>query len=183
MIGLTTALAAQSGQENSAGFAIAVDQLFQRMLKSLKDGRLPEYGFLGIQPEDLREADLDRGLRGARVSVVLPGLPGDQAGLRTDDIIIRVGDKPIATTNDLFRELSSVGAGDELRMLVQRFRFGSQRPELQRLTAIASKKPVSNPRPAFARNAPQPWRRAPGWLRNRRHRWPRRAGGRLHRVF
>ncbi len=65
MVGLTTSLAAISGFEQAAGYAIAVDDMFLRVLESLKAGKLPEFGFLGIQPEDLRSIDIERGFHGA----------------------------------------------------------------------------------------------------------------------
>lgn len=158
MIGLTTALAAQTGYEQSAGFAIPTDKLFQRVIRTLQSGKLPEYGFLGIQPEDLLPLDVNRGLRGARVSVVIPGLPGDKAGLRSDDVIIQVADKPIHNRNDLFRELSLVAAGEEIPLLVHRYQPGTRTPRLLRLPAQLSKKFVATQRPAFALNAPPKWR-------------------------
>jgi serine protease Do len=158
MIGLTTSLAALSGYEQSAGFAIAVDELFQRVVEALKQGKLPEYGFLGIQPEDLLDYERERGLVGAKVVVVIPGLPGDQAGLRPEDIVIEVGQTPIMNRNDLFRELSQAAAGAELELRVQRFRPGTRVPEILTLTAELSKKYVASSRPSFAVNAAPAWR-------------------------
>lgn len=158
MIGLTTALAAQSGYEHSAGFAIAADELFLRVVQALKRGKLPEYGFLGIQPEELSFADRRRGLHGARVSVVLPGLPGDKAGLRPDDVIVQVGGTPIQNQNDLFRELSFIAAGADVDLLVHRPRTGFRVPSVLRLSTQLSKKYVATTRPSFAINAPATWR-------------------------
>ena len=53
MIGLTTSLAALSGYERPGGFAIPVDDDFRRALETLKTGRLPDYGFLGVAPRTL----------------------------------------------------------------------------------------------------------------------------------
>ncbi|MCR9295219.1 MAG: trypsin-like peptidase domain-containing protein [bacterium] len=158
MIGLTTSLSARLGVESSAGFAIAVDKLFLRVVSQLKLGKLPEFGFLGIQPEELRITEKRRGMRGARVSVVLPGLPGDEAGLRPQDVIIQVDDEPIHDRNDLFRELSSAAAGQSVDLLVHRRQFEAARPNLLKLTARVSKKLVSTSRPGYARNAFTAWR-------------------------
>ncbi len=158
MIGLTTSLAAVNGYEQAAGFAIAVDETFLRVIESLKAGQLPEFGFLGIQPEDLRGIDVDRGLSGARVSVVVPGLPGDQAGLRADDVISQINSLPIRNRNDLFRELSRLPAGAEISLLVSRPRLGQRTAELLTLKTNLSKKYVSTSRPGYALNGPQKWR-------------------------
>ncbi|MFO7902023.1 MAG: trypsin-like peptidase domain-containing protein, partial [Pirellulaceae bacterium] len=95
MIGLTTSLAALTGYEQPAGFAIPVDEAFRQTLETLKQGRVPSYGFLGVQPESLSLADRQAGKFGARVSRVVPGTPADQAGLREDDVITHVDDDKV----------------------------------------------------------------------------------------
>src|SRR5262245_35256420 len=59
MVGLTTSLAALYGYERPGGFALPVDDDFRRALDTLKTGRLPDYGFLGVAPATLA-ADLRR---------------------------------------------------------------------------------------------------------------------------
>lgn len=158
VVGLTTALAAATGYEEAAGFAIATDAVFLRVVETLKAGKLPEYGFLGIQPEDLRAAEKGRGLSGARVSVVIPGLPGEQAGLRAEDVIYQVNDQPVANRNDLFRELSRSAAGSQVQLFVHRYRPGRSTPEQLQLPALLSKKPLTGRRPAYALHGPTKWR-------------------------
>ncbi len=158
VVGMTTALAAMAGYEQSAGFAIATDAMFLRVVETLKAGKLPEFGFLGVQPEDLRPGEAARGLSGARVSVVIPGLPGELAGLRADDVIYQVDDAPIADRSDLFRELSQAAAGAEVRLFVHRFRPGRATPEDLQLPAVLSKKPLNTPWPGYAVHSPTKWR-------------------------
>lgn len=158
VVGLTTALATTTGYEQSAGFAIATDAMFLRVIETLKEGKLPEFGFLGIQPDDLRTYETSRGLRGARVSVVIPGLPGEQAGLRTDDVIYQVDDTPVTDRSDLFRELSQAAAGTQVRLFVHRFRPGRNDPDELQLPARLSKKPLNTRWPGYAVNAPTKWR-------------------------
>ena len=146
MIGLTTSLSARTGVESSAGYAIAADKLFRRVVASLRLGRLPEFGFLGIQPEELHTQEIERGFVGAKVSVVLPGLPGDQAGLKAQDIIIEVDQHAIHNRNDLFRELSMIAAGQSVQLTVLRYRSGLRSPSKVKLTAELSKKPIQNSR-------------------------------------
>lgn len=155
LVGLTTSLTTSRSDGRPAGFAIAADTLFERVLDSLRRGRLPEYGFLGIQPEDLPEVVRESGRRGALVRTVLPGMPGEKAGLRSNDIIVKVGRVDINTRNDLFRELSRAGVGGSVALVVGRL----GQPELRRtLAATLSKKPVVSPGLAYAINAPKPWR-------------------------
>ncbi|RMF38273.1 MAG: PDZ domain-containing protein [Planctomycetota bacterium] len=158
MVGLLTSLVALSGLERPAGFAIAADDLFQRVIERMKLGELPEFGFLGIQPEDLRLHERMRGLRGARVVNVIAGLPGQEAGLQPDDIIFRVGQESVDSRNDLFRALSRVAPGTRLPIYVYRIQRASNRLGTQRLEARISKKHIGTSRPAYALNPPQQWR-------------------------
>jgi serine protease Do len=158
MIGLTTSLAATSGYEQSAGFAIAVDEMFLRVVDTLKLGQLPSYGFLGIQPEDVSAIDRARGIRGARVTDVIQGLPGEKAGLLPRDVIIEVDTETIHNRSDLFRELSRGAAGQVVTLRVQRSTSTGAVPEILTLQAELSKKYVAVSRPGYAMSAPSAWR-------------------------
>ena len=157
MLGLTTSLVASSSAEHSAGFTLAVDELFLRVIEQLKLGKLPDYGFLGIQPAELRMSDRDAGKSGALVSLVLPGLPGERAGLRAEDIIVEVNGKKIYDRDDLFRELSVPAAGEEVKLRVHRY-SGRNTPRVLELTAQLSKKPMQHEGRSFASNPTPSWR-------------------------
>lgn len=159
LVGITTNLLAGSGQEHPAGLAIATDEFYLRVLESLKRGKQPEYGFLGIQPENLRESEIAGGLRGARVSMVIPGLPGSEAGLREGDIIFQVGETSIHNRSDLFRELSKVSTGTNAKLLVHRRGITSSM-QLVELEAELSKKFIATSRPATSLHGPPTWRGA-----------------------
>ncbi len=159
LIGLTTTMLAGQGYEQSAGFAIAADSFFQQVVDALKQGKQPEYGFLGIQPENLRNFEKDRGLTGARVSMVIPGLPGSVAGLREGDVISQVGDTTIGNRNDLFRELSKVPTGKKTKLIVHRLRASGPSQTITLETELTKKYLATN-RPAFSLNGPPVWRGA-----------------------
>ncbi len=158
LVGMTTNLLASAGQEQPAGLAIAVDEFFERVVEVLKQGRQPEFGFLGIQPENLRAVELDRGLTGARISMVIPGLPGSRAGLRDGDIMFQVGNSSVANRNDLFRELSKVPTGTKTPLKVRRLKAGNWQ-ELN-MEAELTKKYLATNRPAFSLQGPPVWRGA-----------------------
>lgn len=159
MIGLTTALSAKPDLRSPAGFAIPVDKLFRRTIEKLKQGKLPEYGFLGIEPADLPIQERMRGLQGARVSTVIAGLPGDLAGLRSGDIILSVDEEPIQNSVDLFRELSRAEAGKLVSLELDRPNYGAESSyRRMQLEATVSKKYVATARPSYSRE-PRPSRR------------------------
>lgn len=100
MVGLTTSLAAVAGFESAAGYAIPIDEPTLATIQQLREGRLPAFGFLGVQPTDAG------GRQGALVSSVVPGMAADNAGLRSGDVIVGVEDLPIDDAEGLFREMS-----------------------------------------------------------------------------
>jgi serine protease Do len=157
LVGMMTNLLPARGFEEPAGFAIATDRLFERVVESLKQGKQPEYGFLGIQPENLPRLDLARGLSGARVSLVIPGLPGSLAGLREGDIIFQVEDTLIGNRNDLFRELSRQPTGGRVRL--KAYRNARVTPgQIVQMEAELAKKYVATSRPGFSLHGPAVWR-------------------------
>ncbi len=120
MVGLTTSLAALSGYEQPAGFAIPVDEAFRKAVETLKQGRLPTFGFLGVQPDHLSLADRQQGKFGAQVLRVVPGTPADRAGIREDDIITHVNGEKVYDKNTLFRELSRLPAETRVTLTLDR---------------------------------------------------------------
>jgi len=111
MVGLSVALAAVSGYQSAAGYAIPVDQTFRRVVDTLKQGREVEYGFLGVQPVDLPLSERLAGLQGLRVERVVPGTPAARSGLRTDDIIVAVDGRPVADSDALMLQVGRLPAG------------------------------------------------------------------------
>jgi S1-C subfamily serine protease len=95
MVGLCISTAAVSGCESPAGYAIPVDSMFLRVLEVLKQGREAEYGFLGTEPSDLSPEEIAAGRQGIHPKYVYPNTPASLAGLRRDDIITSVNDRPV----------------------------------------------------------------------------------------
>jgi S1-C subfamily serine protease len=120
MVGLCVALAAAAGYESSAGYAIPVDATFHRVLDRLKEGREVEYGFLGIQPANLRPEEVLAGLRGARADLVERGTPAARGGLRHNDIVTSVNGAPICDTDALYLEVGRLAPQSVARLGVLR---------------------------------------------------------------
>ncbi len=156
MIGLTTSLAAMAGYEQPAGFAIPVDDAFRRVVETLKRGRLPSYGFLGVQPEHLPLADRQAGRFGARVLRVVPGTPAQAAGLQIDDVITHVNNTQVYDRNSLFRELSRLPAGQEVLLTYERNESWRGQPKVATTHAVLAKKYIAAPGRPFAQ-LQEPW--------------------------
>lgn len=158
MIGLTTSLAALYGYERPGGFAVPVDEDFRRALETLKTGRLPDYGLLGIEPRYLTMAERQKGRLGARVNDVLPATPAAAAGLRSGDVITHIEDRPIADDVELIRRVSALFADSLINLRV--LRGGDEvRPGRPLVVKVKlSKKRVDGVREGYAETPPESWR-------------------------
>jgi serine protease Do len=158
MIGLTTSLAAVEGFEQPAGFAIPVDEAFRKTVDTLKQGRQPAFGFLGVQPDHLTSAQRRDGQFLARVLRVVPGTPADRAGIKQDDIITHVNEVEVADKNILFRELSKVPAESKVELKIQRRDPLRSRRRPTTVAVTLAKKYIDSDRRPFAQVAPPAWR-------------------------
>ena len=161
MVGLTTSLAALSGYEKAGGFATPVDDAFQRAIESLKAGRMPEYGFLGVEPAILTAEERRNGRHGARISGVAPGTPAASARIQggvNGDVITHVNGETVADEIDLMRLLGSRAPGDVVTLILQR--GGNEvRPGRTVSTKVKlSKKRIAASRPGYAEVVDPPWR-------------------------
>ncbi len=157
MIGLSTSLAAPSGFDGGAAFAAPVGDVFRRALESLKAGKQPAYGFLGIAPDNLTRQERLQGDVGARVSLVIPGAAAAKAGLQGNDIITRINDTVIIDRNDIMRALGELSANDVANISLRR-------PDRRgawitiNTTVTLTKKYVSSWRPLRVDVLPPLWR-------------------------
>ena len=149
MIGLTTALAAVAGYEQSAGYAFPVDETFRRVVEALKRGREVEYGYLGISLDNLRTPAVLSGVRGTVVNQVLPGMPADRFGLKSGDVITAVNGKTVYDADGLVLEVSRLPVESVVRLQI--LRDGQTRRLDVGLTKlnVSGKKIVTDPGPAW----------------------------------
>lgn len=122
MVGLTTAIPAVIGFEESAGYAIPVDATFRRILEALKAGQEVEYGFLGVEPRNLGWEELAQGERGVRINRVVPGGPAARAGLRPGDRITHINGVPVHDADAFVLQVGSLPAAARVRLGVARQR-------------------------------------------------------------
>jgi S1-C subfamily serine protease len=121
VLGVNTAIIARS---QGLGFAIAVETAAWVLSQLLAHGRVRR-AWLGIgaarRPLDRRLA-YHHGLGASAVEVqaVEPGSPAARAGLSDGDLLVRFGDKPIGSVDDLHRMLRNWPAGTQLRLGVIR---------------------------------------------------------------
>lgn len=158
LIGITTSLAALTGYEKSGGFAIPVDDDFRRALETLKSGRVPTYGFLGVAPTFLTAEERRQGRFGARLLDVVPATPAAKSGLQVGDVITHVEGEMISDDMQLIRRLSGLAADTTVSLTLERGGGANRRGRVMTSKVTLSKKRVEGPRPAFAEQPDPAWR-------------------------
>lgn len=158
MIGLTTSLASVAGYEQPAGFAIPIDKSMQATIDQLRQGKTPAFGFLGLEPTDLPDAQRSRGLRGAIVRQVLQGMPAELAGLRSGDLITEIDGLPIDGAAGLFREMSRRPANAQVQMTLLKGNPLTDNFQTKTVDVTLGKKYLALTRPGYSRFPEPNWR-------------------------
>ncbi|HEY1068222.1 MAG TPA: trypsin-like peptidase domain-containing protein, partial [Pirellulales bacterium] len=147
MVGLTNALAALPGSEAAAGYAIPVDSTFRRVVETLREGREPEYGFLGVKTADLAIEERLTGRSGVRVEDAI-GSPARAARLISGDVITSVNGRPIYDRHDLMLEIGKLPVEALARLTVRRRDADVDLPPVKLVKfPVVGRKIVSTPSP------------------------------------
>jgi serine protease Do len=131
VVGINTFILTQSGGNEGLGFAIPSGVVAVAYPQLLKYGHLHR-GEIGIRVQTITP-DLAAGLglptdRGVIVSDVMPGSPADQAGLKTQDIILSMNDKPIGSLPIFGLYMLMLQKGDLAKI---RFLRGSEKMQVE----------------------------------------------------
>ena len=130
LVGINTFILSSSGGNQGLGFAIPAGVLAYAYPQLVKYGHIhqPEIGAIlqTITPELSAGLKLPRDF-GVIVSDITPGGPADQAGIKVQDIIVRVDDVRTPNLPMFGQRLYMHGTGDHVKVEVLR---GSKRMEL-----------------------------------------------------
>ncbi len=131
LLGIDTFILSTSGGNQGLGFAIPAGVVAYAYPQLLKYGHIhqPEIGAIvqSITPELAAGLHLQKDF-GIIVSDVTPGGPADMAGLKIQDVVLSVDDKPAETLPLFSQSLYMHGSGEMARVRVLR---GSQQVELR----------------------------------------------------
>src|SRR3990167_5004568 len=94
-----------------------------------------EWGWLGVRIRDLSEQEMEEisrahGIRegfGAMIVEVIPDTPAEGAGLRSGDLVVALGNRPVVDTRALQRFVASAGVGETVALTVLRRDEGRRR--------------------------------------------------------
>ena len=126
VIGITNAKYSSSGMGNEAeidniGFAIPINSV-KRIVTSIIENGYVLKPYIGITVSPLSEetANIIGIKAGAVVQDVTEDAPADKAGLKSHDVIVKVGDTDINDSNDLVQVISKSDPGDVLTFHIYR---------------------------------------------------------------
>jgi serine protease Do len=124
-VGINTAIFSQTGGSVGIGFAIPIN-LVKTVLLQLRERGAVVRGWVGVAvrpltPQLVEAARLAES-RGAIVEGVVPGSPADRAGIQKGDIIVALGDQPVAGPTDLTRRIAGTPPGTRVEFTVVRDR-------------------------------------------------------------
>ncbi len=126
VIGINAAIFSTSQGSEGIGFAVPINRVKAR-LKDLIAGDKIEYGFLGVNPAEIdpQKAEALSKSLGWNIprGVIIAGEPGgaaEKAGLKSEDIIVKVGDKGIVNSAQLIDLLANTPVGETFPITVVR---------------------------------------------------------------
>lgn len=126
VVGINTAISAEG---EGLGFAIPIDDAKNMIESVLREGKIvkPYLGvrYVVINNEiasslglDVTSGALIVGSEGAHA--VLPGSPADKAGLKEDDVVLKIGSEEISEGKGLATIISRFKPGDEIELTIVR---------------------------------------------------------------
>ncbi|HXQ45710.1 MAG TPA: Do family serine endopeptidase [Caulobacteraceae bacterium] len=138
MIGMNTAILSGSGTSSGVGFAIPAP-LVRHVVQEALAGGVVQRPWIGVKTQGVtaeiaRSMGMDRP-EGALVTDVWPGGPGDQAGIKTGDLILAVDGHAIDDDSALNYRIATHDLGDEVALTLRRAKGAEQTADV-RLAAI-----------------------------------------------
>ena len=118
VVGVNTAIRANA---NSIGFAIPINMVKELLPHLIRDGKVTRSA-IGIEILSVQGSDGQRpgGPQGALVKRVIPGGPGDRAGISVDDVIVGFEGEPVQGPEQLRWKASLAGVGKRVGVRVRR---------------------------------------------------------------
>ena len=129
VVGVNSQILSPVGSYIGISFAIPIDEAM-RVVEQLRSSGRVVRGYLGIQPTDVpRELAEEYGLasgngkgrtRGAFVRQVVPGAPGEKAGIQPGDVVLSVNGRAVEGAVDLRRTLGAIKPGTAVTLQINR---------------------------------------------------------------
>jgi S1-C subfamily serine protease len=123
LVGINTAIASQTGAYSGYSFAIPVN-LVEKVVRDLIDYGLVQRAYLGVQisaiNQEIKEREKLPNLKGVFISSVVDGGSADKAGLKSGDVILKIGSKEVNSPAQLQEEIGRQRPGDKVVVTVRK---------------------------------------------------------------
>jgi Do/DeqQ family serine protease len=123
LLGINTAIYSRSGGSMGIGFAIPVATARQVLDSIVKDGKVTR-GWIGVEPNDLSpELAETFGIKtsqGVVITGVLQNGPAAKAGIQPGDVIVKIGDTPVANVTQLLAQVAALKPGSATSFSLER---------------------------------------------------------------
>lgn len=123
VIGINSSIWSRSGGYQGISFAIPIN-MARRIAEDLICDGVVSRGWLGLSIEDV-DPDLAEALRlpnrdGAKVVQVSPGSPAQKAGVKSGDVVLRLGDVVVKGSADLRNRVAQERPGTKVKLRILR---------------------------------------------------------------
>ena len=123
LIGINSQILSSTGASIGIGFAIPSNMARSVMGQLIGNGKV-QRGMLDISIQvltsDLASALGLKDVRGVLVNSVTPGGPGEKAGLKTGDVIVKLTGKDVNDSNALRNAVAAAAPGTEVTLTIER---------------------------------------------------------------
>ncbi|HEX4886551.1 MAG TPA: trypsin-like peptidase domain-containing protein [Luteibaculaceae bacterium] len=123
LLGINTAIASTTGTYAGYSFAIPVN-LVKKVVNDLFEYGKVQRAFIGVSIRDLDKNIVSEqklnSYKGVFVSDVNPGGAAEKAGIKSEDVILKVGDVPVGNTTELMEQVGKYRPGDKVGITVVR---------------------------------------------------------------
>ena len=125
LIGIVNAKVSDSRAEG-LGFAIPVNSVLDEISDLLNYGYVTGRPYLGVSTQDVTLRSRDRmwyysdGTRCVMVEKVVSGSAAEAAGIQAGDLILKIGEKQIASGEELSSAIGEYKPGDKATLTIQR---------------------------------------------------------------
>lgn len=123
LLGINTAIYSRSGGSMGIGFAIPVSTARQVLDSIVRDGKVTR-GWIGVEPNDLSPELAEtfgiKASQGVVITGVLQNGPAAKAGIQPGDVIVKIGDTPVANVTRLLAQVAALKPGSATSFSLER---------------------------------------------------------------
>ena len=123
LIGINTAIYSRGGGSIGIGFAIPASTAKMVLEQIVKTGSVTR-GWIGVEVQEITAGLADSfklgETKGVIIAGVLRGGPADKAGVKPGDVLLQVGDKPVAGTPNMLNVVAALAPGSHASLKLKR---------------------------------------------------------------